>query len=257
MHTILENVQPLRVTIEPVDAPWCTGGSGRVRFTITNDGTDDETLDAFRIILNGGMAKYPLLPSNSAAARTPVALAPAETRSWDLEVVIPAVPPGQYPLQLYGFSESAMVEILGPRACATDDLAAVAGPTDSAMGHSSTAITVTNVGDDACFIGTPLWAQGTAAGGSTPQLTVDFGAPSYFPTTDPRPSRTLLPGERTITILATSAACVDTVVPTYWTHLQLVLDWSRHAVLDIDLGAGSAVQTDCGGAFSGWSVAPR
>ncbi len=255
MHTLVESTQPLDVKIEAFDAPWCPGGTGNVRVTITNRGVGQEQPDPIVLILNGGFSKYQLVLDPEAQASPPV-LGRGESMSMTARVTLPAVPPGSYSLQLYGFGPGTEVNVSGPPACNTVDLAAVAGAGARASGQEITSVTVTNRGDTACFLGRPLSVMATAPDGTMTASPIPFEEGGFFILDDPRPSRVLEPGKSTMVVLTTPTNCPGSTTPTYWSQMQLWTGPQGNSNVVVDLGPDNRVHTDCGLALSGWA-APR
>ena len=253
MHTIVQSSQALDVSIEAPDAPWCPGGTGTVRLTVTNVGIGQERLDGVLLILNGGMNKYQLAHTASADEPDVLSLAPGAGVTVDYHVDVPSVPPGSYSLQLYGFGNGRDIRIDGPSACATNDLSAVAGAGDGAGQHEMTPVTVTNIGGTPCFLGRPLIVMGTGPNATGPTQ-IPFEDGGFFPVDDPRPSRVLQPGESTSVVLTTVNSCLDGASPpVYWSALQIEMSVPGDATIGVALGPDNFLQTQCGLALSGWA----
>jgi hypothetical protein len=254
MHTIVESAQALDIRVEAVDAPWCPGGIGVVRLTVTNVGAGQEELDPVHLILNGGMNKYSLEHRRDESEPDVLSLAPGSGITVEYHVAIPAVPPGSYLLQLYGFGPGTDIRIDGPAACTTDHLSAVAGPGDGAGQHSMTPITVTNIGTTPCFLGKPLIVMGTRPDGTGPEQ-IPFEEGGFFPVVDPRPSRVLAPGQRSSLILTTVTSCLEpTTDIVAWSSMQMQLSPLGDSTVSVTFGPDIGVQTTCGLAVSAWGA---
>jgi hypothetical protein len=257
MHTIVESAQALDIEIESLDTPWCPGGTGVARLTVTNIGVDQERVYPIQLILNGGVNKYPLTHIGSDQEPGGLSLAPGTAITVEYHVAVPAVPPGSYLLQLYGFASSADVRIDGPLACATADLEAVAGLSDGASGNVGTPITVTNTGTRPCFLGKPLMVMATGPDG-TGATQVQFSEGAFFPVVNPLPSRVLAPGARTMLVLTTHNTCLGpTTESVSWSSMQVQMSPLGNSTLNVTFHSWSHVQTACGLELSGWGdVAP-
>ncbi len=255
MHTVVQSAQALEISIEALDAPWCPGEVGVVRLTVTNVGAGQEQLDPVLLILNGGMPKYQLTHRSDESEPDVLSLAPGTGITVEYHVTLPAVPPGSYSLQVYGFGPGTDVQVAGPPACDTVDLAAVAGVSDGAGGHEMTPITVTNTGDATCFLGKPVVVMASAADGTTTASPIPFEEGGFFPVIDPRPSRVLAPGESTLVVLTTENSCLEPATsPMYWSQVQLWTGPQGNSNVVVDLGPDNRVQTECGLAISGWAT---
>jgi hypothetical protein len=248
MHTIVPSAQALDIAIVALDGPWCPGGSGFVRVTATNVGTSQERLIPLQLILNGGMNKYPLSLANLTGEYGGMSVAPGSSITIEVHVSLPAVPPGAYLLQVYGFDSSADVNVAGPTACASTDLSAAVGPSDNGPHHQTTPLTVTNVGAAPCFLGKPLIVMGVGSDGiPATQIPLREGFDSVE---DPRPSRVLQPSEATSIVVRTVDGCLDSTHPAvYWSGLQLVMDRVGSSAIQVT----GRFQTACGVSLTGWA----
>jgi hypothetical protein len=251
MHTIVESSQALDIEIEALGGPWCPGGTGLVRVTATNIGASQEELIPLQLILNGGMNKYPLALAKPLDETGGLSIAPNSGITVEVHVTVPAAPPGPYTVQLYGFGSGADVRIEGPLACATADLAAVAGPSTGSALQVLTPITVTNTGTTPCFLGKPVIVLGANGSAAATQIPFDDGG--YYAANDSRPSRVLNAGEVTTVVLTTDNSCIDDT-PNYWATLQLVLDLQLSSAVEVAFGPDSRVQTQCGLFVAGWAA---
>ena len=246
MHTVMPNAQPIDATVTiGTQGPYCSGDQLQVTITLHNRGAGVETIAPF-LILGGGANKYPV------AQLPEVELQPNAAWSDSRSVTIPAAPPGQYWLGLYGLGDSSTITLENPPLCDAT-FVETRYTSDGAGGTQYTFVTLTNVSDGRCLLGPVLWAGSVNEGQERSLGTPGQLAPAMLP---PLPSRLLKPGESAGLVLATTNGCLDgTVVPQPIGMLTLHLSTWNPSALNVDLHQ-SFVQTACSFSMSGWGGAP-
>lgn len=246
MHTVVPNTRPLdgSVTVES-GGPYCSGDSVVITVTVHNRGVGIETV-APRVILAGGANKYPV------AALPAFDLQPAETLTRSLEVILPAAPPGDYWLGLYGFGDIANITLANPPLC-DETRIEPRFTSDGAGGTLYTFITLPNVSKGPCLLGPVRWVGAIIDGVEQGLATPDALNSELLP---PLRSPLLQPGESAGLVVVTTNACLDgTVLARPIGVLALHLSMGG-TPLTIDL-RDSPAQTACSFAMSSWGGAPR
>lgn len=247
MHTVVPNTQPLDASvIVESGGPYCSGDSIVVAITVHNLGVGFESVTP-RLILGGGANKYPIadLPAFD--------LKPNETRTQSYELTLPAAPPGDYWVGLYGFGDIAPITLANPPLCDETTLETTAAK-ESALGADYTFITGTNVGQGNCFVSRVLWVENI----------VD-GVPAQVPASGvledlrlpPLLSHVLRPGDSVGIVVGTNRWCLDDpVVEQPIGVLALYMSGTVIPPVTVDL-RDVAVQAACGVAISDWGVAQQ
>lgn len=238
MHTVLPYNQPVTAIITPVGDAWCTGGHGAATVTLTNTGQATEHVHDPRLVLNGGASKWTL------QEWPPFDLAPGGTQRFDASFTVPDVNPRTYELIVYGYDGLVEVNVEGPPACTTADLAATASPSGgAAMGHYETYLTITNVGDHPCLLpGVDDISVLDAAGAESH---VAFTRGAFFGDPAPLASHVLPVGGQAVMNLETMTACLEgTEVPVPWSGLRLRSSGATFG--DILLDVAVDIFTTCG-----------
>ena len=247
MHTVMPNAQPIDATVTiGTQGPYCSGDQLQVTITLHNRGAGVETIAPF-LILGGGANKYPV------AQLPEVELQPNATWSDSPTVTLPAAPPGQYWLGLYGLGDSSIITLENPPLC--DETRIEPRFTSEAFRDRTKYlfITLPNVSDGPCLLGPLRWA-GAIVDGVEQALPTPYALdPVLLP---PLRSPLLQPGESAGLVVATTNGCLDgTVVPQPIGMLTLHLSTRNPSSLTVDLRQ-SFVQTACWFALSGWGGAP-
>lgn len=246
MHTVVPNTQPLDASVT-VDSkgPYCSGDSMIVTISVYNRGAGVENVTP-RLILAGGANKYPVaeLPAFD--------LQPEETLTQSLEVTLPAAPPGDYWLGLYGFGDIANITLANPPLC-DETRIEPRFTSDGAAGTEYLFIALPNVSAGPCLLGPERWA-GAIVDGVEQALPSPYALdPELLP---PLRSPLLQPGESAGLVVATTNGCLDgTVMPQPIGVLALHLSMGG-TPLTVDLRQSGA-QTACSFAMSSWGGAPR
>jgi len=247
MHTVVPNTQPLDASvIVESSGPYCSGDSIVVAITVQNVGVGFESVTP-RLILGGGANKYPIadLPAFD--------LKPNETRTQSYELTLPAAPPGDYWVGLYGFGDPAHITLANPPLCDETMLLTTAAG-DGAMGTHYAFITGTNVGQGNCFISRVLWVENIVDGVPTQ---VPVSGVLEQPGLPPLLSHVLRPGDSVGIVVATSSGCLDgTVVEQPIGVLALYMSGTVIPPVTVDL-RDMGVQAACGLSISDWGVAPQ
>lgn len=247
MHTVTPNLQPLdaSVTVES-GGPYCSGDSIVVTVTVHNRGVGMETLTP-RVILGGGANKYPVadLPA--------VDLQPNESVTRSHELALPAAPPGDYWIGLYGLGDVAPITLANPPLCDETRLETTA-ISDGAMGTHYAFITGTNVSDGNCFIGPVRRVDNIVDGVPRPLAT--SGMPEQ-PGLPPLQTHVVRPGDSVGIVVATTSGCLDgTVVEQPIEVLALHMSTRDVTPVTVDL-RGIGLQSACGFRLSDWGAAPQ
>ena len=247
MHTVVPNLQPLDASVKvESDGPYCSGDSIVVTVTVHNGGVGLETVTP-RLILGGGPNKY-------AVAELPAFdLQPNETLSQSHELSLPAAPPGDYVLGLYGFGLGANITLANPPLCDETRLETTA-ISDGAMGTHYAFITGTNVSDGTCFIGPVRRVDNLVDGVPRPLAT--SGMPEH-PGLPALQSHVLQPGDSVGIVAATTSGCLDgTVLEEPIEVLALHMSSRGMTPVTVDLRA-VGLQSACGFMLSDWGAAPE
>ena len=247
MHTVMPNEQPLDayVTVDSTGS-FCSGDTIVVSVTVHNRGVATESVPT-RLILNGGPNKYPVIEY------PPYPLQPGNSRTETFEVTLPAAPPGNYVLGLYGLGEGAPITLANPPLCDETTLETTA-TADAAMGTHYAFITGTNVGTRDCFIGAVRRVENYVDG--IPNLLSNVGGLDQ-PSLPPLQSHVLRPGDRVGIVVSTTSSCLDgTVVEQPIEVLALHMSMRGVTPVTVDL-RGVGVQSACDFSLSDWGVAPQ
>lgn len=246
MHTVVPNQQPLDASVKvESDGPYCSGDSIVVTVTVHNSGVGVETVTP-RLILGGG--------PNIAVAELPAFdLQPNETLSRSHELSLPAAPPGDYVLGLYGFGLGANITLANPPLCDETRLETTA-ISDGAMGTHYAFITGTNVSDGNCFIGPVRRVDNIVDGVPRPLATSGMLDQPRLP---PLQSHVLRPGDSVGIVAATTSGCLDgTVLVDPIEVLALHMSSRGMTPVTVDLRA-VGLQSACGFRLSDWGAAPQ
>lgn len=103
VHTIVPAKEPVTVQIYAPSVRVCPGASMQVGMVLENDGVDAVVLADADLQLGKTFSEWHL------ASLTDVALAAGETRTVVVDVHVPAVNPGIYYLDLYGYQGEGQV----------------------------------------------------------------------------------------------------------------------------------------------------
>jgi hypothetical protein len=263
VHTIVSNQQPIDIQIVPSPSLWCSGGRAAAVVTFTNRGVGVEHLESPLFLVNGGMAKWPITQLAS------FDLAPGERHSVEVDVTVPAAPPGRYTLIVYGFDDDATITIDGPdpatmptavppttvfgadsSPCTGHDLTGVAVRRDGAMGNQRTDIVLTNVSGHPCLVFGQPTIEGIRPDGSTEPIPTTDG--TYFGPLDSLPDNVVPTAGTVALMLGWGVACLDAGdAPQPWSQLRLLfMDGSY-----VDVNGGD-VDSRCGLGLSNFGTLP-
>ncbi|MFM2076898.1 MAG: hypothetical protein RJA49_788 [Actinomycetota bacterium] len=242
IHTILSNPQPIDVSVTFSPSAWCSGGRATVTITFTNHGVGIEHLQDPQLILNGGMAKWPI------ATLAAIDLAPGEHREVTTNVLVPNAPPGSYFVHIYGFDGGAQVGVRGAVACDGTNLSAAVDVPDD-VGSMRNNLVVTNISDSPCLLTTP-WAV-IALTGTNGFTQIPFEQRAFFGDPEALPTRVLQAGERALMFIrVANEGCADPTKTYTWDRLQF---WFGAPVGTTDLKADVHFPSPaCGLFISAW-----
>ena len=223
-----------------------TGDTIVVSVTVHNRGVATESVPT-RLILNGGPNKYPVIEY------PPYPLQPGNSRTETFEVTLPAAPPGNYVLGLYGLGEGAPITLANPPLCDETTLETTA-TADAAMGTHYAFITGTNVGTRDCFIGAVRRVENYVDG--IPNLLSNVGGLDQ-PSLPPLQSHVLRPGDRVGIVVSTTSSCLDGFLVEQPIEV-LALHMSMRGVTPVTVDLrGVGVQSACDFSLSDWGAAPQ
>jgi len=103
VHTVVPRTEPVTVKIYAPGVRVCPGASMQVGMVLENDGVDPV------VLANADLQLAKIFSEWHLASLTDVALAAGETRSVVVDVHVPAVNPGTYYLDLYGYQDEGKV----------------------------------------------------------------------------------------------------------------------------------------------------